>query len=150
MPSGDDRVAMRFLVATDGSEESERAVEHAATNAVAHVAALSVVHIVPEEPAHGARDARTDDDLDERGERILRRARERAAEVAETQGADVPVDTELRTGRPASAIMDYAEEVDADGLFLGHRVLPAQREAVVGSVAKDILDTATMPVTIVP
>ncbi len=141
---------MKFLVATDGSEESERAVEHATTDAVAHDATLSVVHIVPEDPAAATRGATTEVDLEDRGERVLERARERAEAVADAHGADVSVDTELRSGRPANAIMGYAEEIDADALFLGHRVVAAQREAVVGSVAKDILDTATIPVTIVP
>lgn len=141
---------MRFLVATDGSEESDRAVEYAARDAVAHDAGLDVVHVEESESASATRGPRTGDDPAERGEQVLERARSLAVDVAADRGAEIPVEVELRTGRPASAIIGYAEEFDADALYLGHRVLPAQREAVVGSVAKDVLDRATMPVTIVP
>lgn len=141
---------MRFLVATDGSEESDRAVEHAARDAVAHDADLVVVHVVASESASERRGPADGDDPTERGRRVLERARSLAADVADDHGTELSVEVELRNGRPASAIHEYAEELDADGLYLGHRVLPAQREAVVGSVAKDLLDTATVPVTIVP
>lgn len=148
--SRDDPFRMKLLVATDGSEESERAVEYAARDAVAHDARLNVVHVVESEPAAGTRGSDTGDDPTERGERTLERARSLATEVAEEHDADLPIDVELRSGRPPIAIIDHAEEIDAESLYLGHRVLPAQREAVVGSVAKDVLDTATIPVTIVP
>lgn len=147
---GLDRVRMRVLVATDGSEESDRAVEYAARDAVAHDARLHVVHVVQPESATGTRGSSDGDDPTERGERTLERARSLSTKVAEDRGAEVPIEVELRTGRPASAIIEHAEEIDAESLYLGHRVLPAQREAVVGSVAKDVLDTATIPVTIVP
>lgn len=141
---------MKFLVATDGSEESDRAVEHAARDAAAHGAALYVVHVAAAESASTTRGPHTGDDPAERGEQVLERAQSLATDVATDHDADLSVEVELRSGRPASAIIEYAEELDADALYLGHRVLPAQREAVVGSVAKDVLDTATMPVTIVP
>lgn len=141
---------MKLLVATDGSEESERAVERAAADAVVHGAELYVVHVVesPVQPETGESDV--EDDPEDRGERVLDRARSLAADVADERGAELSVDAELRSGRPATAIIDHAERVDADALYLGHRVLPAQREAAVGSVAKDVLDVSTIPVTIVP
>lgn len=146
----DDPGRMRFLVATDGSEESDRAVEHAARDAAAHGAALYVVHVEEAESASSTRGPRTGDDPSERGEQVLERARSLATDVVTDNDADISLEVALRTGRPASAIIEYAEELDADALYLGHRVLPAQREAVVGSVAKDILDRSTIPVTIVP
>ncbi|MES3518056.1 MAG: universal stress protein [Natronomonas sp.] len=138
---------MRYLVAVDGYEESDKAVEHAASNAAAHGGELTVLHVVPDPEGPESRD---DTDPDARGEAILDRAKSLAADVVADHEADVSITTDTRTGRPSSVIAGYAEEIDADGIYLGHRVRPRQREEAVGSVAKSILDTAVVPVTIVP
>lgn len=141
---------MRYLVATDGSEESDRAVEYATTHAVALDAALEIVHVVPS-PADPEREGTADDTHDavDEAEATLERARSLAVDAAAERGADIPIRTEFRIGRPTNAIVDYADESGADAIYLGHHVRPKQREAVVGSVAKSILDKAIVPVTIV-
>lgn len=57
--------------------------------------------------------------------------------------------TELLTGRPADAISGYADEAGVDGIFVGHRGLSDEQEQVVGSVAKSVVDKASVPVTII-
>lgn len=136
---------MKFLVATDGSEESEQAVERAVSDAIAHGATLEIVHVVPTEPEPRSTDG--DETPHDRGERLLADAHSRAVEKASDE--TVTITTELKTGRPANAITDHIDESEIDSLYLGHRVRPAQQEASVGSVAKHILDTTTIPVTIV-
>jgi hypothetical protein len=42
-----------------------------------------------------------------------------------------------------------ANAAGADAIFVGHRGLSEEREAVVGSVAKEVLSKATVPVTVV-
>lgn len=137
---------MRYLVATDGSQVSNDAVTYAAEHAAATGATLEVVHVIAPETTFvdGELVQPSEAELLDEGRTTLDRAAERAAEVGE-----VHVETELLTGRPADAIADYATEVGADAIYVGHRGLSEKRERVVGSVAKSLLDRATVPVTIV-
>ena len=141
---------MGYLIATDGSEVSDAAVERAARNASALDATLEIVHVLtPEtELVDGALVLPGEDRAVEYGERTLRRAAELAAETA-AEGVNLEITTELLAGRPAAAITDYAEEADVDGIYVGHRGLSAEHERVVGSVAKAVVDKSTVPVTIV-
>jgi len=142
---------MRYLVATDGSPEGDDAVTYAATQALAFGATLEIVHVVTpgtrvvegEAVLEGAADAA------ESGRRTLEQARAVAERAAEDGATALAVETELLQGRPAHAIADYAGDVDADAIFVGHRGLSSEREKVVGSVAKGVVDEADRPVTVV-
>lgn len=140
---------MRYLIATDGSDVSDAAVERAAREARAWDATLEIVHVLtPEtELVDGTLVLPGEDRAVEYGERTLRRAAELAAEAAGE--ADLEITTELLAGRPAAAITDYADEADVDGIYVDHRGLSAEHERVVGSVAKAVVDKSTVPVTIV-
>lgn len=142
---------MRYLVATDGSEEARKAVRYAARQAVPADATLEIVHVLEPEPE--LRDGELvlpgGDTATELAERTLERAREVATESVTEQAGDMPVETELLAGRPANAIADYAEQTGADAIYMGHRGLSEQRGQQVGSVAKSILGKVTRPVTVV-
>ena len=140
---------MHYVVATDGSTASDEAVAYATRHAVALGATLEIVHVLtPEtELIDGEVIMPGDDTAFETGEQTVERAHRLARE--EAGDADIEVRTELLTGRPADALTEYAEEVEADALYLGHRGLSTERERVVGSVAKSVLDKATIPVTII-
>lgn len=137
---------MRYLVATDGSGEADAAVRYAAEQAAAFDATLELVHVLTPETklvggelvlAGGHRAL-------ELGEETLERARGLATEA----GGDVTVETRLLTGAPPDAIVDHAREVDADAIYVGHRGQSEERATAVGSVAKSVLDKATVPVTV--
>lgn len=141
---------MRYLVATDGSEEADEAVRYASTQANAFDATLEIVHVLTPETklvdgdivlAGGSRAI-------ELGERTLQQARGLAAD---DDGSDeaLDVETHLLTGPPADAIVDHSQEVGADAIYVGHRGLSEEREEVVGSVAKSVVDKATVPVTVI-
>jgi nucleotide-binding universal stress UspA family protein len=140
---------MRYLVATDGSTEGDDAVTYATEHAVARNATLEVVTVVTPETdlVDGEVVFSGDDEAIERARRTLRQAEDLAVETAGT--ADLSVETELLAGRPAEAITSHATTSGADTIFVGHRGLSEKREQVVGSVAKSVLDKATVPVTIV-
>lgn len=154
---------MRYLVGTDGSRESDDAVRYAAAHAVAFDATLEVVHVLtPEtELIDGEVVLPGEEAAIDVGEATLDRAVELALEVAAdaattrtgavTDGGDASVDViaQLLTGRPADAITRRAEEADAEAIFVGHRGLSSERERVVGSVAKSVLDRASVPVTVI-
>lgn len=142
---------MRYVVATDGSDESDDAVEYAAIQAAAFDATLEVVHVLTPETEfiNGELVLPGDDQSIDLGERALDRARDLAMEAAEEHGGDVTVETELLAGRPAERIAAYADETGADAIFVGHRGLSEEHEQVVGSVAKSVVGKANVPVTVI-
>ena len=142
---------MRYIVATDGSEESKDAIRYAARQAQALGATLELVHAIePEaELRNGELVLPGSDRSTELGEQTLTAGRELAAEVARARESTLDVETQLLAGRPADAITNHADESDADAIYVGHRGLSEERESVVGSVAKAIVDKASVPVTVI-
>lgn len=148
---------MHYLVAVDGSNESHLALERAIEVAEPADASITVVHAVnPDvyeiggmEPLTGPGDA--DDRLlvesvesaEERGSEILADA----MAVAADHGIDV--DAELLYGPPAERIVAYADDHEVDGIFVGHRGMSDRLEGLLGSVAKTVVERATVPVTVV-
>jgi nucleotide-binding universal stress UspA family protein len=142
---------MRYLVAVDGSVESDQAVEYAATHAAALGATLEIAHVLePEtELVDGEIVLPGGDRAMDIGEQVLNRARQRAIDHVADRDAGLDADTKLLTGRPSDAIADYADRAGVDAVYVGHRGLSEEREQVVGSVAKSIVDKATVPVTVI-
>ncbi|GAB3696986.1 universal stress protein [Halorubrum pallidum] len=140
---------MSYLVATDGSTEGDEAVRYAARQAVAFYETLEIVHVLtPEsELVDGTIVLPGEEAAVETGEDVLTNARS----VAEAAVGDEPIDveTQLLTGRPATAVTDYADENPVDAIYVGHRGLTEEREQVVGSVAKSVVDKADVPVTVI-
>ncbi len=142
---------MSYLVATDGSAVSDQAIEHAATDAAVRGVAVEIIHVLQPHAEivdgelvlpGGAKAA-------ERGERLLAEAT-RTAEAHTTDGGSLPrIDTVLRGGSPAETITKYADEIDAERIYVGHRGDDAERDPRVGSVAKTIVDKSAVPVVIV-
>ena len=139
---------MKYLVATDGSDESDRAVEYAAVHAEAVDAELHIGHVLSPESQliEGELVLPGGDKALEEGERIVERGVRLAEESVD---GELSPETDLLTGRPADAIAEHASVIDADAIYLGHRGLSDLRERVVGSVAKSVIDRATVPVTVV-
>lgn len=142
---------MRYLVATDGSEEADNAVRYASAQAVAFDATLEIVHILQPktELVDGEIVLSGGKRSTELGEQTLEQARRLAAGIVDERGGSIPIETQLLAGRPAETITEYAHESGADAIYVGHRGLSEEREQVVGSVAKSIVDKATVPVTVI-
>lgn len=148
---------MHFVVAVDGSDQGERALAHAIDVASGLDADLTVAHAVEpgvrseggERPVTSIADAEerlvveSVEDAEERGQEVL----DEAAAFAADQDADV--ETVLLYGDPATQVASFAADQDADGIFVGHRGLDERRERLLGSVAKDLLELAEVPVTVV-
>jgi len=142
---------MRLIVATDGSEESEEAVRYATAHAVALDATLEIVHALEPgaELVGGEIVLPGGEKATELAEETLAAARQLAVDAAETEDGSLTVETQLLAGRPADAITKHATETDADAIYVGHRGLSEQQDLVVGSVAKSIVDKASVPVTVI-
>ena len=142
---------MHYVVATDGSAESDEAVRYATQHALACDARLEIVHVLTPktELVEGEIVMPGGEAAVEHGQRTLERARALAATVADEEGTELAIETELLAGRPAEAIAEHATSAEADAIYVGHRGLSSEREQVVGSVAKSVVDRATVPVTII-
>ena len=142
---------MRYIVATDGSEESNEAIRYASRQAVALDATLDIVHAIePEaELVNGEIVLPGSEKSTAIGDETLEAGRQLAAAVADEHDTALDVQTRLLAGRPAHAITRYAAESGADAIYVGHRGLSEQRELSVGSVAKSVVDRASVPVTVI-
>jgi len=148
---------MKFVVAVDGSDASDRALDHAVAMAAAAGGELTVVHAVdPDVYDTGGPDPEGDrseaerrlivedvEDAENRGEEILEDAAERAGD------AGLAVETELLYGNPVETVPSFATGEEYDGIFVGHRGLSEREERVLGSVAKGLVERAGVPVTVV-
>jgi len=136
---------MRFIVAVDGSKESDDALRYAVSLAEPLGAEVEVVHaITPEIYSDEGRMLIEDmSDAEARADSVL----SDAEEVAEQEGFDVA--TESLYGDPVEEVVKYVDEVNADAVFVGHRGVSTEYEDVVGSVAQELVRKASVPVTVV-
>ena len=147
---------MELLVAVDGSGESHRALAYAADIATATDGAMTLIHAVePDvydtgggEPVSvsDARERLLIDSLDaaeERGRALIDEAIEAAAGLGQDASG------ELLYGEPVRTITDYAEEGGFETIDVGHRGRSERAGHFLGSVARDVIERATVPVTVV-
>ena len=148
---------MDILVAVDGSEESDRAIAHAADIADATAGSVTLAHVVDpsaydtggSEPVDFGSEAdhrliiESLEDAETRGIDVL----EDAVDVAADLGVDA--ESELLYGGPVEELTDLAESGGFDAIYLGHRGRSERAGLMLGSVAKSVVERATVPVTVV-
>jgi nucleotide-binding universal stress UspA family protein len=78
------------------------------------------------------------------GEHELGRAR------ADLEAARIPVETHLRSGKPADAILEVADEIDAGLVVVGTRGEGPITGAVLGSVVLKLVQRSRRPMLVVP
>jgi nucleotide-binding universal stress UspA family protein len=117
-----------LLCAVDGSDASDRVLDTAGWLSGALGARLLVVHVA---------------DDDEDGGASLRTTVRRAL-------PGTPADVRVVKGSPARAIMDAAEDADAELVVVGSRGRGPLRSALLGSVSHDVTVGSTRPVIVVP
>ncbi len=143
----------RILVATDGSEGADRAVDYAARRAKADGAELLIVNVMG---GYGLPDnvflAFTNDRnvllkelLASQSAATLTAARDRAREA----GVSTIV-LESRTGEVAQTIIDIAHEKNADAIVVGKRGAGRVAGVLLGSVSQKLVSLSPLPLTVVP
>jgi nucleotide-binding universal stress UspA family protein len=134
----------RILVPTDGSTETERAVEHAAELAAAHDAELHGVYVVNSATFAGLHMETSwegvDEVLREEGETAL----ERVADIAAEYG--VACSSRLLDGSPSKCIVEYAEGQDCDLVVMGTHGRGGIDRLLLGSVAEGVVRACSVPV----
>lgn len=148
--------SMHFIIAIDGSAASDRALEYAGAMVDHDRDSATLVHVVDpdvyaetaSEPLGDVTDAQdmivsSVREAEDRGARFLEEAHDDAVDV----GLDAT--TELLYGNPASEVASYAADVEADGVFVGTTGKSERAERVLGSVAKNLVERAECPVTVV-
>lgn len=137
---------MAVLVAYDGSDPAQRAVERAIDrHADEEIVLLRVVEVADSSLGAG---------VDLLKERLKEEREETAVEVSEElldrlDDEDVDYRTETVFGRPAREIVSYAEEHDVDDILIGNHGREGVTRVLLGSVAEDVVRRAPTTVTIV-
>lgn len=155
---------MRLLLSIDDTDASRTALAYAVDVAGRLDADLLVTYVLEQVPGEAtptdgteAADSGGAVDTDEpppmvrdaiedarvTGERLLREATNRA------RAAGLDVETAMLTGDPHEAITSVAETEEVDGIVVGHRSTAEEGE-VIDSVARRLIDHASVPVTVVP
>lgn len=140
---GPDRPAV--LVATDGSEASQRAGEYAARLADGLGAKLFALYVVDQHLAfHSGLH------YGELVERLSEDGREATGEAqAQAEKAGVECEELIVLGRPDQAIIAAAEELDADPIVLGSEGKSRMEHTLLGSVSEEVLRHANRTVLVV-
>ena len=132
------------VIATDGSGSARRAVEAALDLAARFDATVHALYVVDEHEVET-----TPEEVREALERALATTGGRALsfvlEAAEDE-SDEELVTAVRQGDPATEIVAYAEEHDADVVATGTRGRHGEHAFLLGSVAEQIVRRASMPV----
>lgn len=138
---------MRVLVPVDGSDHSERALDHAIDlYGSGEIVLLNVLDLV-----EAGYDSSAGGELPGFWGDWHERAEEDAAALfAElADGRDVTFDTDVVVGRPARSIVEYAEENDVDAVVMGSHGRDGVSRILLGSVAETVVRRSPVPVTVV-
>ena len=141
----------RFLLAVDDSPGSSKAAEFALERAKRASADIVVAYVIewsqysfntPEENAERHR---------RREEEIERATKQIVDPVVEKLNADgVKASGLVRHGHPAQTLCELAEENDVSQIFIGRLGATGLKSMLFGSVAGNLAQSSTIPVTVVP
>jgi nucleotide-binding universal stress UspA family protein len=149
----------KVLVALDGSEPSNNALNQAvaiATKFKAKLIMLAVVQrvmipIFPDEgfggvPLSAAKDmAQYQDKMRDVYQTVLNEAETKVSQ----QYQDLEIEAILMEGRPSGTITDFAEENDVDLIVMGSRGIGGYTGWILGSTSRRVVDSCTKPILIV-
>lgn len=143
------------LVAIDGSENSNRALDFALDLADKYSAAVTVLNVseaptmgvMPQEPIDysGSGMVVFSKDFRKLHDEIINKA----VAHAKALKPNVAVSSKLREGNPASEIVAAAKEGGFDVVVVGHKGAGRVKEMFLGSVSEKVVHLAPCPVVIV-
>jgi nucleotide-binding universal stress UspA family protein len=134
-----------ILVPIDGSPESSRALAFAVEEWPE--AAVTLLHVIdPVEAGYSATGG-----IPSGAEQWYENATAQAEELFERVGDDFGREftTEIEVGRPASTIVEFAEEGRFDHVVMGSHGRQGVSRILLGSVAESVVRNSPVPVTVV-
>jgi nucleotide-binding universal stress UspA family protein len=138
----------KILIATDGSENAEKAALYGMDIAKATGAEIHALYVVSTEHAGTAR---TVMGWTEAFEEYLANKGGAATGHVENLGkeAGIKVEPVYLRGSPAEKILEYAEENNIDLIVMGTQGITGIKKFLIGSVAENVLRHSKVPVMIV-
>jgi len=137
---------MVLLIAYDGSDPAQNAVEHAiAEHADREMVLLSVIEVSGGATAAGI-DLVQEEVKEARGETKKRISAELSDRLDD---AGIEFEIETVVGQPAREIVRYAEDHDVEHVVVGNHGRTGLSRVLLGSVAETVVRRASMPVTVV-
>lgn len=136
----------KILVASDGSENSKRAIVRAKDHAGyldGKITILTIVEPFVQYEVVGYEPIPVDDLSEKDGKAILR---DSLKSLGDFKGQ---VDTKLRKGNPADEILKEAKEGEYDLIIIGSRGLGTFSKTILGSVSNKVLHHAKTNVLVV-
>ena len=129
----------RILLATDGSEHATVAALHTADREGATLYVLFVAEKTRDDPETTGLQEGVSEDLD-RSDEIVKGV----VESADEKGVEVTSETVV--GHPKEAIREYADEKNVDLIVMGSVGKSGIKRVALGSVAEDVIRSASVPV----
>ena len=141
-PEATSQTSMRILVPLTDALHSWPGLEH--TLSLFPEANIVVLNVIdPTGAAYGEQSAENDEERNT-AEELFTAANDLAAEYG------VELETTTVEGRPADAIVDYADEHSIDQIVMGSRGRTGVSRILLGSVAGTVVQDSSVPVTVVP
>ena len=149
----------RILVALDGSEQSYKALDHAAAIAEKFGSELTLLTVVPRVmlpifPNGGfvavtMTSAKNMIQEQEKMRDVYQDVLAGAEARVRSEHPDLNVSTILREGRPTVIIVDVAEKDGYDLIVMGSRGIRGIMGWILGSTSRGVVDSCTKPVLII-
>lgn len=140
-----------LLLAVDGSPGSARAVEFATERAKRGNDKIIVAYVIEWSP-YAFNTPEENAERHKRREEELERAQSKIVDPVAKQLSDTGLDVEtvVRHGHPAETLVDLAQEHNVAQIFIGRRGGSNLKTMLFGSVAANLVQASTVPVTVVP
>jgi nucleotide-binding universal stress UspA family protein len=131
------------LLATDGSSYSDYATVRAIDFATSYSGRLSVVSVVDINDEFNALAPAAAEKMIGKAKKHLEAARQKA------DTAGLKADTVVKEGEPYSKIVEFADEINADVIFVGSHGRAGFKKLLMGSVTEKVIGFAGCPVMVV-
>jgi nucleotide-binding universal stress UspA family protein len=141
---------MKILVATDGSDPAQHAVNYAAEMAIDKNAELVIVSVVPNLPVtvedgfSPINHSKLETELEEYTNKQLKSMNEEIKSKYKVKSSIV-----LKQGIPARHIIETSDEIGADLIIIGNRGAGGLLSWMLGSVSRSVVEACTVPVLVV-
>lgn len=138
----------RILVATDGSENAERAASYGINFAKTTGAEVHALYVISTQHAVTTRTVMGWSEAFE--EHLANKGRTAIADVEKLgKEAEVKIEPVFLKGIPADKILEYAEENNIDLIVMGTSGLTGVKRFLIGSVAENVVRHSKIPVMVI-